>query len=170
MNNKVVTAILLVGFVLGLPAVFSQRGPNTRGETALGEREVVIEYGRPSTHGRDMMAMMRPGSYWRLGADTNTVLETETSLRFGDSPVPAGSYILLAHMLEPGSWQLVVCKSVGDNFTPKETLATVPLTFEDGHPHVEQLTLDLEGSDGPSKLVITWGTYRLTAQFSADGD
>lgn len=170
MKETVVTAMLLIGSMLGVPPVFSQQGPNSRGETALGEGEVVIEYGRPSTQGRDIMSMMRPGSYWRLGADTNTVLETETSLRFGDSTIPASSYILLAHLAERDNWQLVVCKSVGANFAPQDTVATVPLTFEEGHPLVEKLTLNLEKDSEQSMLVITWGTYRLTALFSTVSD
>jgi hypothetical protein len=170
MKENMLTAIFLIGSVLGAPPVLAQQGPNPRGETVLGEGEIVIEYGRPSTRGRDIMSMMRPGSYWRLGADTNTVLETGTPLRFGDNTIPAGTYILLAHLVEPDSWQLVVCKSVGANFSPQETLATVPLTFEGGHPPVEQLTLNLEGGGGGAMLVITWGTYRLTAQFSTAAD
>ena len=168
MKERVITAILLIGSVLGAPPVLSAQGPNPRGETALGEGEVIVEYGRPSTRGRDMISMMRPGSYWRLGADTNTVLESEVPPLLGDTTVPAGSHILLAHLAEPGQWELVVCKSVGDNFTPQETLATVPLTFEEGHPHVELLTLNLEGSGESAMLVITWGAYRLTASFSTD--
>ena len=170
LKEKMLVAMLLIGSVLGPQPVLSQQGPNPRGEAVLGEGEVVIEYGRPSTQGRDIMSMMRPGSYWRLGADTNTMLETRIPLRFGDTTIPAGSYILLAHLAERDSWQLVVCKSVGANFTPQDTLATVPLTFEEGHPLVEKLTLNLERDAEQSMLVITWGTYRLTALFSTVSD
>ena len=90
MKGNLWTAVLLIGSVLGAPPVFSQQGPNPTGEAVLDEREIVVKYGRPSTRGRDIMSMMRPGSYWRLGADINTVLEAEKSLRFGDTTIPAG--------------------------------------------------------------------------------
>ena len=170
MKKMILLAILLIGSVLGSQPVFSQQGPNPRGKAVLGEGEVVIEYGRPSTQGRDIMSMMRPGSYWRLGADTNTTLETGIPLRFGDTTIPAGTYAVLAHLEERDSWQLVVCKSVAANFTPRDTLARVPLTFEERHPFVEQLTLNLERDGEQLMLVITWGTYRLTALFSNVAD
>jgi hypothetical protein len=94
------------------------------------------------------------------------MLKTQTPLRFGDATLPAGSYILLAHLMENDNWQLVVCTSVTADFAPQDTVATVPLTFEEDRPHVEQLTLDLERDGEQSMLVITWGTYRLAARFS----
>ena len=166
MKENILIALVVIGSVVGSLDVLALQGPNPGGKAILGEGEVAVEYGRPSTRGRDIMSMMRPGSYWRLGADNNTMLKTRTPLRFGDASLPAGSYILLAHLMESGSWQLVVCTEVTANFAPRDTLATVPLTFEEGRPHVEQLTLNLERDGEQSILVITWGTYRLAAQFS----
>ena len=166
MKERIVIAIFVIGSALSSQSVYSLQGANPRGETALGGGQVAVEYGRPSTRGRDMLSLMPTGGYWRLGADTNTMLETKTPLRFGDTTIPAGSYPLLAHLADVDSWQLVVCRSVTENFSPRETLATVPLRLEEGRPHVEQLTLNLEGDGETSILVITWGAYRLSAEFS----
>lgn len=166
MKGSILIALVVIGSVLGPQDVLALQGSNPSGNTVLGEGEVAVEYGRPSTRGRDIMSMMRPGSYWRLGADNDTMLKTRMPLRFGDTTLPAGSYILLAHLMENGSWQLMVCTTVTANFAPQDTVATIPLTFEEDRPHVEQLTLDLERDGEQSMLVITWGTYRLAARFS----
>jgi len=166
MKRSILIALVVIGSVLGPQNVLALQGPNPSGNTVLGEGEVAVAYGRPSTRGRDIMSLMRPGSYWRLGADNDTMLKTQTPLRFGDATLPAGSYILLAHLMENDNWQLVVCTSGTSDFAPQDTVATVPLTFEEDRPHVEQLTLDLERDGEQSMLVITWGPYRLAARFS----
>jgi hypothetical protein len=103
MKRSILIALVVIGSVLGPQNVLALQGPNPSGNTVLGEGEVAVAYGRPSTRGRDIMSMMRPGSYWRLGADNDTMLKTQTPLRFGDATLPAGSYILLAHLMENDS-------------------------------------------------------------------
>ena len=125
-----------------------------------------MEYGSPSSRGRDVLALVAPGSYWRMGADVNTTLNTQTDLRFGDETIPAGSYMLLAHFLEGENWELVICKGVQEGFRPKDTVAIVPFALEKGHPHEERMKIDLKEGMGKSTLVLSWGVYSLSAEFS----
>ena len=125
-----------------------------------------MEYGSPSSRGRDVLALVAPGSYWRMGADVNTTLNTQTDLSFGDETIPAGSYMLLAHFLEGENWELVICKGVQAGFRPKDTVAIVPFTLEKGHPPVERMKIDLKEEMGKSTLVLSWGAYSLSAEFS----
>ncbi len=123
-------------------------------------------YGSPSSGWRDVLALIAPGSYWRMGADVNTTLNTQTDLRFGDETIPAGSYMLLAHFLEGENWELVICKGVQAGFRPKDTVAIVPFTLEKGHPPVERMKIDLKEGMGKFTLVLSWGAYSLSAEFS----
>ena len=157
-----VISIFLAAFV------FPQRYPNPRGQATLEGWQVSIEYGRPSTKGRDVMAMIAPGTYWRMGADANTTLTTQTDLRFGEQIVPEGSYVLLAHFVEGGNWQLVVCRGTENGFRPKDTLAIVPFQLATGQPEMDLLTIDLKENGDKSMLVVWWGTSRLSAEFSQE--
>ena len=52
--------------------------------------------------------MIYPGETWRLGADGDTTLKTEVGLKFGESSVARGTYILRAKFLGDGNG---ICRS-----------------------------------------------------------
>ena len=166
MRKKVGIGAALVVVIVVAALVFSQQYPNPRNRATLSGGQVSVDYGRPSTKGRDVMAMIAPGAYWRMGADANTRLIAQTDLRFGEQAVPAGSYVLVAHFLGEDNWQLVVCRGIESGFRPKDTLAIVPLKVAKGQPEVELLTIDLKGNGEQAMLVLSWGSYRLSAEFS----
>ncbi len=165
MKKRSILAITLILCLMDTAAVFSQAA-NPRNTATLGEGRVTVGYGSPSSGGRDVLALIAPGSYWRMGADVNTTLDTQTDLRFGDETIPAGSYVLLAHFLEGETWELIICKDVQAGFRPKDTVAIVPFTLEKGHPPVERMKIDLKEEMGKSILVLSWGAYSLSAEFS----
>jgi len=165
LRKRSIVAITLILCMVGTAAVFSQAA-NPRNTATLGGGRVIVRYGSPSSGGRDVLALIAPGSYWRMGADVNTTLNTQTDLRFGDETIPAGSYMLLAHFLEGENWELVICKGVQAGFRPKDTVAIVPFTLEKGHPPVERMKIDLKEGMDKSTLVLSWGVYSLSAEFS----
>jgi hypothetical protein len=138
---------------------------NPRGEATFGGGKITIDYGRPSAKGRDVMGMISPGDYWRMGADAATTLKTQVDLVFGDTTVPKGTYTLLAHFVEKEKWNLVVAKSVSRG-APEEVAAEVPGTFETGKEPVEQMTIELKEDGDKVQFVLTWSTYRLSVDFS----
>jgi len=131
---------------------------NPRGKAALVESGITIDYGRPSAKGRDVMGMIQPGSSWRMGADAATTLATEKDLQVGTTRVARGSYTLSASFIEKEKWNLVLSKDGA-------AVAEVPGRFEKDQPLVEQMTIELRGQGNQVSLVLTWGTYRLTADF-----
>ena len=165
MKKRSIVAITLILCMASTAAVCSQAA-NPRNTATLGGGRVTVEYGSPSSRGRDVLALVAPGSYWRMGADVNTTLNTQTDLSFGDETIPAGSYMLLAHFLEGENWELVICKGVQAGFRPKDTVAIVPFALEKGNPHVERMKIDLKEEMGKSTLVLLWGAYSLSAEFS----
>ena len=164
-KTAIVSAALAAAAVGAAAWSLAQQGNNPRGKATLPGGKVTVDYGRPSASGRDVMAMIAPGSYWRMGADSATTLTTEADLQFGDQAVPKGSYTLVAHFLEKEKWSLVICKDTGERFQPEGTVAEVPGSFEKGQPLVEQLTIDLKEEAGKARLVLSWGAYRLAASF-----
>jgi hypothetical protein len=163
--KKVVLAFVGLICVLAVTSSLVAQA-NPRGEATLGGGKVTIDYGRPSAKGRDVMAMISPGSYWRMGADAATTLTTEVSLEFGDVTVPKGTYTLVAHFVEKGKWNLVVAKSVGRGNVPEELVAEVPGRMETGQDHVEQLTIGLMEDGNQGTFMLSWTTYRLSVDFT----
>ncbi len=139
---------------------------NPRGKATLEGEQLTVKYGRPSANGRDIMAMISPGTFWRMGADQATTLTTEKTLQFAKEIVPKGSYTLIAHYLEENNWQLIICKDTGPGFKPEDAVATAPFDLEEGQPHVEEMTIDLKKKGKQTLLVLSWGTSRLSAKFS----
>jgi len=161
--NRVVISVTVV-MVLLTGVVRPQQPPNPRGEATLGD--IQIQFGRPSTQGRDVLSLMAPGSYWRLGSDVNTTLKTGVGLKFGNQVVPSGSYILLAHLLESGQWELVVSGGVEQGPRPRDTVAVVPLELSKDSQEIERMMIELRSDAGQSSFLLSWGSYRLRAAFS----
>ena len=92
---------------LGLTATAIAHG-NTRGEAkvSLGGKPIVVDYGRPSLKGRDMLGKAEVGQEWRMGADAPTTLDTPVSLTFGGARVPPGQYVLRAKKVSDKDWVL----------------------------------------------------------------
>jgi hypothetical protein len=158
-------AVVLAGMMLvtALASKQASAQANPRGEASFQGGKVTIDYGKPSTKGRDVMGMISPGSNWRMGADTATTLKTDVDLTFGDKTVPKGSYTLLAHFVEKEKWNLLITKGSAD-----DAVAEVPGTLEKGQENVEQLTIELQGQANDASLVLRWSTYRLSADFKVN--
>jgi hypothetical protein len=147
--------------ILAAPTLHAQVNP--RGETTLelSGGNVTIKYGRPSLKGRDIKTMIYPGETWRLGADGDTTLTTEVGLKFGESSVARGTYILRAKFLGDGKWQLQI------SGTDYSKVAEVPLKLEETSSDVDRLSLRLDGEQKSGSLSVLWGKLSLTTQFTA---
>lgn len=155
------TPLIVPGLVVGHG---NERGVVT---AQMAGGKLTIDHGRPMANGRDVMSLMKPGSYWRMGADAATTLTTEVDLMLGGQRVPKGKYTLLAHFLEGGKWSLVVAEGATQpSWQPTKVVAEVPGTITKVSP-VEILTIKLETQGRNGKVIVEWGTSRLAADFSA---
>jgi hypothetical protein len=150
---------LLVGAGLALAA---DRGS---AKLTIHGAHITIDYGRPELRGRDMMAQIKPGQVWRIGANAPTTLETDKELNFGGTVVPKGKHILLARLDEPGKWSLVFSTKSNFDYEPSAKIAEVPLTFEQASDSAELVTITLADKDGAGVVEIAWGKMRLSASF-----
>ena len=141
---------------------------NDRGQAkvTIDKAQVSIDYGRPALKGRDMLKKISLGQLWRIGADVPTTIESNVDLDFGGARVPQGKHILLARLVEPGKWTLVVSSKSVFNYEPSAKLAEVPLELREESDPVEELTIKLSNSGGRGVIEIAWGTSRLVASFA----
>lgn len=74
---------------------FPAASPLGKVTQVIGITEVTVEYSRPSAKGRKVFGGLAPyGEVWRTGANASTKITFDHDVRFGDKPVPAGTYAL----------------------------------------------------------------------------
>ena len=153
---------------LVLAPVVSGHGNKPGSSTAtIGGGEVTVKFTGPSANGRDVMSLIQPGSYWRMGADSATTLTTNVDLKFGDMVVPKGSYKLVAQFDENKEWSLIVAEDLGGGFKPTKVVGKAAGVVGKQDAVVENMTIELMADGSKGTLVLQWGTARLTAEFSA---
>jgi hypothetical protein len=159
--------VLTLVLALAFTAVGLAHG-NERGQSKaeIEKAQVTIDYGRPTLKGRDMLKEIQPGQVWRLGSDAPTTIESNVDLDFGGTRVPKGKHILLARLVEPGKWTLVVSSRSAMQYKPDAKIAEVPMELREESDPVEELTIKLSNHSGRGVIEITWGTARLKATFA----
>jgi hypothetical protein len=163
MRQRALVLSLSVAMTAALAGSAAAQMPgNARGEAkaTFAGKTVVIDYGRPSLKGRDMLGKAEIGQEWRMGADAATTLDTDVALHFGKTVVPAGKYILRAKKASATEWLL---KFDADG----KPVAEVPLTATTLESPVEVFTIDLSAEKGDGVFKMSWGTTGLQAKFSA---
>jgi len=166
--------LLCLVVLIGLDGVaLAQRNPRGTSQLRLKGTEVSVEYGRPALKGRSveqLLAQLKPGQVWRLGADKATGLSTSGDLTFGNTPIPKGDYSLFARREADQSWSLVFNKQHGQWGTqhdPAQDVAAVPLK-ESKAPKVEEMvTIGLAKEGRGGVLTVQWGEMKLSTNFKA---
>lgn len=130
---------------------------------------VTIEYGRPTLKGRDPLSLIRPGTYWRLGADRATTLTTEVDLTMGDGQrVAAGTYTLLLKFLGDDKWSLIVAKGAAQGSgEPEGLVAEIPMLTHKLDASVEALTIKLSSEENQGSLAIEWASTQMVTDVAA---
>ncbi len=125
----------------------------------LDSNKIEVEYGRPTLRGRNPEELIKPGQVWRMGSDNATTLSTQTALRFGETVVPAGKYILKAKLVEPRKWHLLI------ESESKSPVAEVPFSLQTLDSAVERLTISLDKKETGGQFILRWGNLLLAADF-----
>ena len=164
---------MVLALALAAPA-WTQGNPRGRAElTLLDGKKISVEYGRPSLNGRtvgDLLARLKPGDVWRLGADQSTTLSTTGELSFGYVKipviVPVGEYSLWVRKEADNKWSLVFNKQHGQSggqHNAAEDFAAAPLEETKASDSAEQVTISLDKADLGGTISIQWGDLKLTA-------
>jgi hypothetical protein len=165
-----VAAVLMVSFV---PSAWAQRNPRGTAQLTLDGKTFSVEFGKPSLKGRavdDMLAGLKAGDVWRLGADQSTTFSTTGELSFGQVKIPvtvrAGEYSLWARKEAENKWSLVFNKQHGQSGTEHDAaqdLATAPLEQTKASDFAEQVTITLAKAGLGGTISIQWGDMKLDA-------
>ena len=164
----ILRATTVSALVLAVTPLFAHGNDRGKATATVAGKSVLIDYGRPSLKGRDMLAEAVIGQPWRMGSDAATTLRTDAELSFGSVSVPVGEYILRATKVGEGAWTLNVNKPNPENpRSAGEKVADIPLTAATLPASVEIFTIELTGSKEKGEFVMKWGTTALKAGFTA---
>ncbi|HJS75612.1 MAG TPA: DUF2911 domain-containing protein [Vicinamibacteria bacterium] len=169
MKTRTFSRIFLAAGLLAvaMPLVLAHGNKPGTATASIGGGEVKVDFVGPAAMGRDVLSLLAPGSYWRMGADKATTLTTAVDLKFGDKVVPKGTYKLVAHLSADKKWSLVVAEDLGSGSAPTKVVGEAPGTIGKTDAPVENMTIKLEGAGNKGKFILDWGNARLTAEFTA---
>jgi hypothetical protein len=161
MRHRVLILSSVLTVVMGLAATATaQMNPRGEAKVTLAGKPIVVEYGRPSLKGRDMLGKAAVGQEWRMGADSATTLVTPLTLSFGSTDVAPGEYVLRAKKVSDTDW---VLKLERDG----KAAAEIPLQSSPLEKSVEVFTIDLVEEKGQGVFRMSWGNLALATRFTA---
>jgi len=173
MKRLLIAVLAMACLVVGVESGVAQRNSRGTAKISLGGKAISVEYGRPSLKGRsvaDLLGQLKPGDFWRLGADKSTTFSTAADLQFGDVTIPTGQYSLWAQRGADDSWKLVFNKQHGQWGTQHDAsqdLASAPLEQTKASDSAEMVTISLSEQGASAVIAIQWGAMKLTANFTA---
>ena len=135
--------------------------------------EMFIEYGRPSTRGRQIFgSLIRYDEVWCPGADEATYLSTSKPLRVANLSVPAGKYSLWILPTED-VWTLIVSNdwdTFHTNYRSRYDLGRVKMQKEKLPATVEQLTFTIEPNAAApgGRIAMSWATTKVSVPFTVE--
>ena len=165
--------LILLGIVVAVAAMIMApmvlaHGNKPGSSTAkIGGGEIKVEFTGPESKGRDVLSLLPPGGYWRMGADRATTLTTDVDLKVGDMIVPKGSYTLTAHFDENKQWSLIIAEALDGSAKPTKVVGKTSGTISKLDAEAMNMVIKLEADGDQGKLILDWGTARLVAEFSA---
>ncbi len=161
---------LTMAIIVALASTSLAQVPRGKAEGTVGGAKLVIDYGRPSLGGRDMLAKAPAGTVWRLGGDQATVLETSGDLGFDSLVVPKGSYSIFARRVDDKNWELIINEQSGQWGTQRDAamdLGTTALAWETVGESTEEFTIKIASAGDGGEIHFVWGKNVLKTNFKA---
>lgn len=167
MNSMKALGLIACILLLGLTPLFAQGGRG-KAELKAGDGSITIDYGRPSLKGRDMLSMLEPGSFWRMGSNQASVLKTPVDLTFGSVKVPAGEYSIWLKRTGADTFELVFNSQTGQwglQHDVSKDLYAAPMKKEAQSNSTETFTIKLKPAANGGTFILDWGNTLLSADF-----
>jgi hypothetical protein len=150
----------------------------TEGTNQAGAKRATIFYSRPQIKSptgevRKIWGGLVPwGQTWRLGANSATLLISQSPLQFGDVTIPAGTPVTLYMLpVENGPSKLIINKQLGqtgDQYDEKQDLGRINLKKDALTQPVDRLILAMQMNQGGGEgtLKIAWENTQFSVPFT----
>lgn len=156
-------------------------GSSNETKLALADKEIRVRFDgtKTSDEAYALVTEPRSGQVVSFLRARPSKLWTDVDLRFGDTVIETeniaadypGVYSLWLKKTDDG-WNLVFNELAdvwGTQHDPAHDVAEVPLTVEPAPEETEELTVELEETEGGGLLKIVWGDTVWQAPFRVDG-
>jgi hypothetical protein len=174
-RNRLGVSLLFLAFLpFALPLFVLGQAPaanRAKASVTLAGKKIVIDYGQPELRGRDVMTMATPGTVWRMGMNEATELNTPVTLKFSGVTLKPGKYTLWTKKVSDKEWTLIVNKKTGQwgtEYDAGQDLGTTAWTLGELAAPVEKMALALSGQGKQGAMELTWGTRKLSANFTVE--
>jgi len=133
-------------------------------ETRATPPLVKVLYGRPSKNNQEIFGNLVPyDKIWRTGHNEATEIKFYKDVKFGDTKVPAGTYVLLSI---PGKkeWQLILSSNLdvwgAFQYDPTFDVAkvTVPVSKAE---ILETFSISFKKKSNAVEMLLGWGATRI---------
>ncbi len=191
---KMRLATLATLTTLGLAGPVPAQTPRGAALTALGDKKIAVDYGRPALKGRaidDLLKQLPPDRIWRAGENEVSTFSTEADLRVGGKAVKAGKYSLYVHVPASGKWALVLNSDLGQPLgsiwkEAPENLKNMPYPYLDGYEQkikakemlrvelkpgkpgapAENFTISFAPQGNGSTMTLAWGDQAWSTEIT----
>ena len=170
MKNFIFFLCLLLTFNIFSQIQTPAPSPATNVQQTIGLTDITLEYARPSVRNRVVFGNLVPfNKIWRTGANENSIISFSTSVKIGDTDVPAGKYSVYTIPNE-NSWEFILYSDYNNWGLPSdwdENKVVVrqkftPIKLEN---KIESFKFALDDLTNNSfTLGITWGYFYLPVE------
>ena len=170
MKNFIFSLCLLLSFNIFSQIQTPAPSPATNVQQTIGLTDITLEYARPSVRNRVVFGNLVPfNKIWRTGANENSIISFSTSIKIGDTDVPAGKYSVYTIPNE-NSWEFILYSDYNNWGLPSdwdENKVVVrqkftPIKLEN---KIESFKFALDDLTNNSfTLGITWGYFYLPVE------
>ena len=170
MKNFIFSLCLLLSFNIFSQIQTPAPSPATKVQQTIGLTNITLEYARPSVRDRVVFGNLVPfNKMWRTGANENSIISFSTSIKIGDTDVPAGKYSVYTIPNE-NSWEFILYSDYNNWGLPSdwdENKVVVrqkftPIKLENKMESFKFALDDL--TNNSFTLGITWGYFYLPVE------
>ncbi len=170
MKNFIFLLCLLLSFNISSQIQTPAPSPATKVQQTIGLTDITLEYARPSVRNRVVFGNLVPfNKIWRTGANENSIISFSTSIKIGDTDVPAGKYSVYTIPNE-NSWEFILYSDYNNWGLPSdwdENKVVVrqkftPIKLENKMESFKFALDDL--TNNSFTLGITWGYFYLPVE------
>ena len=170
MKNFIFFLCLLLSFNIFSQIQTPAPSPATNVQQTIGLTDITLEYARPSVRNRVVFGNLVPfNKIWRTGANENSIISFSTSIKIGDTDVPAGKYSVYTIPNE-NSWEFILYSDYNNWGLPldwDENKVVVrqkftPIKLENKMESFKFALDDL--TNNSFTLGITWGYFYLPVE------
>ncbi len=152
------TMLLAITFVAS-----AQKSPRKQAEGTINGIKVAVDYSAPSVKGRKIWGGLESyGKVWRAGADSNTTVSFDKTVKVGGKSLAAGKYGFFIIPNEKGSWVVIFNKRNADwgaySYDKNQDAVRVEIAPEFVSDNQEALNYSVSASS----LDFAWEKARLS--------